>query len=126
MILFYLNFIVCFLKIFNKSDIGKSLENLFVIDGIFDRNHPLECEKIQLWEVFNEGFKMTRGHANLYYYIPFPNFGICYRNSSEDNVRITLLVRSLNMNDDEAQDCYMKASTFLLRNLFLKNKSGVG
>ena len=59
-----------------------------------------------------DGFKMTQGHANLYYYLPFPQFGLCYLNPEIDNHRITLLIRSLNMNEEQAQECYMKASNF--------------
>ena len=88
------------------------MENLFVFDGIIDKNHVLECEKILLWEVFTEDFHMTIGHASLYYYLPFPNFALCYRDPIVDNMRMTLLIRSLNMNEEDAQACYFIASYY--------------
>ena len=103
----------------NLKKIGKTLERLFVIDGTFDKNHVLECEKIPLWEGFSGGFTMTVGHANLIMYLPFPNFQICYRDPAIDNIKITLLVRLLNMKQDQANDCYIKASQYFFNMKYL-------
>lgn len=74
--------------------------------------------QVPLWESFREGFQMSMGHASLFYYLPFPNFGLCYLNPEEDNLRITLMVRSLNMNEEQAQKCAQKASKILKKASF--------
>lgn len=90
--------------------LGVSPAHQFIYEGFFDKNNNLECEKIPLWEFYSEGFKMTLGHANLYYYLPFPDFSLCYRDPQVDNLKMTLLIRSLNMNENEANDCHTYAS----------------
>lgn len=85
------------------------MEYQFVYEGFFDKNNNLECESIPLWEVGKEGFNLTEAHARLYFYVPFPNFFICYLNENDDH-KMKFLIQTLNMNEEEAEECHQHAS----------------